>query len=686
MAADQIVRLTCTHDCPDICAMLVTVRDGRAVDVAPNPAHPVTGRHLCAKVDRYLERVYSPDRVLHPLRRTGPKGAGAFEPVPWETALDEITGRWREITASDGPAAILPYSYLGSMGTLVAFGTMHALFHRLGASRLERGICGGQNFALTRLTGATWTDPENISGARLVLVWGMDPVSTSNHTWDMIRRARERGARLIVIDPYRSRTAARADWHVRLHPGTDAALALGLLHVIFRDALDDGDYVARHTTGVDELREQVNAWTPDAVAGATGLPAADVERLAHEYARTRPACIRHGVGMQRAAGAGMALRALHCLATVTGQWRDAAGGIADARSVRSVEIERLMRFDLGGPAPRTLNMIQLGRHLTDPTLRPPIRSLFVWGSNPAVIAADQQRVLAGLAREDLFTVVHEQFLTDTARYADIVLPATTMLEQEDLVGSWGLHYVGLNPRAIAPLGEARSTSEVARLLAARLGFDDAVFRASDAELITLALAGSKAEREGASLEKLHADGFCRIGPPRGAAPFAEGGFPTASGKFEFVSESLATAGLGPLPVYVPPAESPVTDPERACRYPLRLLTLKRHHSINSSYGGLPVLRRAEPEPQLEIHPDDAGARRIQNGDRVRVWNDRGVVLYRAELTDRVMPGTVAVPFGHWVRDGASANTLTSDRLGDIGNGPTFCDVLVEVAAEPTPAS
>ena len=683
-ATDRVVKLTCTHDCPDACAMLVTIRDGRAVDVAPNRAHPVTGRHLCAKVDRYLERVYSPDRVLHPLRRTGAKGSATFERVSWDAAIDEIGRRWEAILAAEGPAAILPYSYLGSMGTLVAFGTMHAVFHQLGASRLERTVCGGQNTALTRITGATWTDPENLPGAALVVVWGMDPISTSNHTWDLIRRAREQGARLIVIDPYRSRTAARADQHVRPHPGTDAALALGMLHVILRDGLEDADFIARHTTGVEMLRDHVKPWNPGAVAEATGIAADDVVQLAREYATTRPAVIRHGVGMQRAAGAGMALRALHCLATVTGQWRHAAGGVADARSIRTVDIERLIRPDLGGPAPRTLNMIQLGRHLTDAALDPPIRSLFVWGANPAVIAADQQRVLAGLAREDLFTVVHEQFMTDTARFADLVLPATTMLEQEDLVGSWGLHYLGLNPQALAPLGEARSTSEVARLLAARLGFQDPLFRATDGELIALALTGSQAERDGASMEHLRADGFCRVGPPRGAAPFAEGGFPTPSGTFEFASESLGAAGLGPLPVYVPPAESPITQPALAQRYPLRLLTLKRHHSINSSYGGLPVLRRAEPEPRLEIHPDDAVARGIADGDPVRAWNDRGAVVYRAELTDRVMRGTVAAPFGHWIRNGASVNTLTSDRLGDIGNGPTFCDILVEVARAELP--
>jgi anaerobic selenocysteine-containing dehydrogenase len=675
-----IARVTCTHDCPDACAMLITVRDGRAVDVAPNPAHPVTGRHLCVKVDRYLERVYSPDRLLHPLRRTGAKGAGRFARISWDEAIDEITARWRSIIAADGAAAILPYSYLGSMGTLATFGTTHALFHRLGASRLERTICGGQETGLTGLVGPMRTDPEHLVDARLVLVWGMDPISTSVHTWSLIRRARDRGARLVVIDPYRSRTSMQADLHVRILPGTDGALALGLLHIILRDGLDDHDYIARHTTGLEALRESVAPWTPEATAGATGLAADDVVALAREYATTRPACIRYGVGMQRAAGAGMALRAIQCLPVVTGQWRHHAGGIADAGTLRAVAIGKLMRVDLGDPPPRTFNMIQLGRHLTDPALRPPIRSLYVSASNPAVIAADQARVLEGLARDDLFTVVHEQFMTDTARYADIVLPAPTMLEQEDLVGSWGFNYVALSEQAIAPLGEARSNSEVTRLLAARFGFDEPVFRMTDRELIELAVRGSRAEAAGATLERLHAEGFVRVGLPRGRAPFAEGGFPTPSGKFEFDSADLARSGLGPLPVYVPPAESPETRPDLAARFPLRLLTLKRHHSINSSYGSLPVLLRAEPEPSLEIHPDDASKRGITDGETVRVWNERGTVTYRARVTDRVLPGMVAAPFGNWTHGGASVNALTSDRLGDIGNGPTFCDTLVEIAA------
>jgi len=467
---EHVVRTACSHDCPDACALLVTVQNGRAVNVAPNSAHTITGRHLCVKVDNYLERVYSPDRLRTPLLRTGPKGTGEFVPISWEEALDAIVSRWREIVADDGPEAIVPYSYLGSMGVLSGFGTMHAVFHRMGATRLERTICGGQKRGLKELVGSVMTDPEHLEDARMILAWGMDMISTSVHTWDIVHRAMQRGARLIVIDPVRSRTAAKAHLHVPINPGTDGALALGMLHVIFRDGLEDHDYVRRNTTAIDELRQHVEGWSPERVGRETGLPPPQVIALAREFATTRPACIRYGIGLQRAAGAGMALRALQCLATATGQWRYAAGGVADANSLGLLKREALMRADLGPQAVRTLNMIQVGRWLTDPDLRPPIRALYVWNANPAVIAPDQTRVLQGLAREDLFTVVHDQFVTDTARYADIILPATTMLEQEDLLGSWGFNYVALGRRAVEPLAEAKSNSEVARVLAARLGF------------------------------------------------------------------------------------------------------------------------------------------------------------------------------------------------------------------------
>jgi anaerobic selenocysteine-containing dehydrogenase len=664
------VGVTCTHDCPDACRALVTVEDDRAVAIRADRTHPVTGRHLCVKVDRYLERVYSPDRLLTPLRRVGVKGTADFEPIDWATAIDLIASRWEEIITAEGPEAILGYSYLGSMGVLDAFGTTQALMNRLGATRLERSICGPQGFALAGITGYPWSDPEELPGARTVVVWGMDPVSTSIHTWELIRRARrDHGAQLVVVDPYRSRTAAYADLHVRPHPGTDGALALALGHVILRDGLEDAEFVATRTTDVDAYQQAVAPWSPERAAAETGVPAADIETLARLLAAERPAAVRIGVGMQRAAGAGSALRAIQCLTAVTGQWRWAAGGISQALSLGQLALPALARPDLSPPSTREVNMIQLGRVLTE--LDPPIRSLFVWNSNPAVIAADQQRVLRGLRRDDLFTVVHDQFLTDTARHADVVLPATTMLEHADLVGSWGFSYLSWNEPAIQPVGESKSNAEVARLLAARLGFGEEVFRLDDRALMELALRESPAASAGVTAESLREAGFVRVGPPLGA------GIPTRA-QFAFRSEPLERAGLHAVAEYRPPAHA---AGDRTA-HPLRLLTLKRHYSINSSYGQLPVLLNAEPTQTCQVHPEDATSRMITDGQPVQVFNDLGRIDCVAVVTDAVPPGTVGVAFGRWRGDGdgGGANSLTSDRLGDLANGPTFCDNLVEVSA------
>jgi anaerobic selenocysteine-containing dehydrogenase len=667
---DQVVRITCTHDCPDACSALVTVDgDGRAVGIKADTSHPITGRHLCVKVDRYLERVYSPDRLLSPMRRTGAKGTGEFEPIGWDEALDEVVSRWQAIIAADGAEAILGYSYLGSMGLLDAFGTMQAVFNRLGATKLERSICGPQWFALSGLTRWPWSDPENLPAAETIVVWGMDPVSTSIHTWELIRQARKtRGAKLVVVDPYRSRTAAYADLHLRPHAGTDGALALAAGHVIVRDGLQDHDYVAAHTTDFDAYRDAVEPWTPERAAAETGLTAEEIVEFAHLYATQRPAAIRLGVGMQRSSGSGSALRAIQCLPALTGQWRWPAGGISGAVSIGETNLPALSRPDLARPGTRSVNMIQLGLALTDPSMDPPIKSLYVWNSNPAVIAADQRRVLAGLARPDLFTVVHEQFMTDTARHADIILPATTMLEHADLVGSWGFSYLSWNEAAIAPVGESKSNAEVARLLAARLGFTEDVFRADDHQLMELALTDSPAEAAGADADALRREGFRRVGVPVGEAVGADA-------TFEFSCAALTKAGLHPVAAYWPPAQTPTESGP----YGLRLLTLKRHYSINSSYGSLPVMLQAEPQAIAQLHPDDATARAITDGEIIRIHNDLGSVTCTASVTDKVPPGTVAVPFGRWSADpeGGGANSLTSDRLGDLGSGPTFCDNLVE---------
>jgi len=669
---DHLVRVTCTHDCPDACSALVTVDgDGRAVEITADRSHPITGRHLCVKVDRYLERVYSPDRVLTPLRRTGPKGSGEFTAISWDTALDEIALRWRQLSEDVGPTSILGYSYLGSMGLLDGFGTTQALFNRLGATRLERSICGPQWFALSGITRWPWSDPENLPDAKLVVVWGMDPVSTSIHTWELIRRARkENGAELIVVDPYRSRTTRYADLHLRPNPGTDGALALAVGHVILDEGLDDAAYVAAHTTDVDAYRAAVEPWTPERAATETGVPATDIVDFARRYAGARPAAIRLGVGMQRSTGSGSALRAIQCLPAITGQWQWPSGGIAGAVSIGQTNLPALSRPDLCPAGTRQVNMIQLGRVLTDPTMDPPIRALFVWNSNPAVIAADQQKVLEGLERDDLFTVVHDQFLTDTARHADIVLPATTMLEHADLVGSWGFSYLSWNEAAIEPLGESKSNAEVTRLLAARMGFEDEVFRLDDHQLMELALADSPAAAAGATSDVFRKQGFMRVGTPIGTAVASDA-------TFAFSNDALAAAGLHPVAEYRAPAQTPTTTSP----YSLRLLTLKRHYSINTSYGSLPVMLNAEPQATAEIHPEDAAARAIADGMEITVFNGLGRIRLVASITDNVPAGTIAVPFGRWGSDpdAGGANSLTSDALGDLANGPTFCDNLVEAA-------
>lgn len=660
----RTVGVTCTHDCQDACRTEVTVQNGIAIGIKADRSHPVTGRHLCVKVDNYLDRVYDKNRILTPLRRTGPKGCGidGFEPISWDQAIKEISTRWKHDIASNGAESILGYSYYGSMGTLAGFGTNLALMHRMGASKLGRTVCGNQWSWVSALTGFPNTDTENLPDAKLIIVWGMDPVSKSIHTWDLIRKARKAGAKMVVIDPYRSDTAKRADVHVRPHLGTDGALALAMAHVIIRDDLLDTEFVAERTSDFDELAAAVADWTPERAEAETGVDANIIVELANSYATQRPAAITVGVGMQRAFGSATAIRAIQCLPALTGQWRWAAGGVARGGTFGDINMGALMRPDLSPPGTRELNMLKIGQHLTDQTLEPAVSSLFVWNSNPAVIAPDQGRVLEGLRRDDLFTVVHDQFLTDTARHADIVLPATTMLESSDLTGSWGYNYVGLNRAAIDPVGESKSNAEVVRLLAAAMEFEDKIFTLSDDQLIDIALDNPKL----GSREQFERDGFQRVGDPAGTPII---------GNFAFSSEALTNVGLPASVGYLPPANpAPSSDDSP---YPLRLLTLKRHHSINTSYGSLPVMN-ADPRPTAELHPADAKHRGLTEGDEVRIFNQLGSISCQLRITDATPAGTAAVPFGHWGESGV--NSLTSDLLGDLGDGPTFCDNLVEVAS------
>ena len=681
----KIVRAACPHDCPDTCAMLVQVENGRAVSVAGDPAHPFTRGSLCTKVANYHERTHSPDRVKTCLRRVGGKGEGRFEPISWDAALDEIASRYRSLADSDdGAQTIMPYSYCGTMGLVQSESMDRRFFNRLGASLLERTICAsaGTEGMLSTLGAKLGTDPERFGDARLIILWGTNTISSNVHLWRFILEAKHKGARVVAIDPRRTRTADSCDEHVAPLPGTDAALALGFMHVIFDEGLEDKDYLDRHTVGAEELRRHAREYPPARVGEICGLEAGTVARLAREYATTRPAAIRLNYGLQRHAGGGMAVRSIMCLPAVTGAWRDAAGGaLLSTSGAFPLNYDALQRPDLiPTPRPRSLNMSQLGDALTEVD-SPPVRALYVYNSNPAAVAPDQRKVLAGLRREDLFTVVHEQFMTDTCDFADIVLPATTQLEHFDLHKAYGHFYLTVNERSIAPLHEAKPNTEVFRLLAARLGFGEDCFKDSDEEIARQALAVDHPALAGVTLDLLRERGWLRLNLPEGFAPFAGGEFGTPSGKCELYSEALAAAGLPGVPEFIPPRESRASAPGLARDFPLALVTPAAHAFLNSSFANLPKQLRQERAPSVEINPRDAAARGIADGDRVRAFNRRGSCELTAVVTERAREGVVVSPSVWWNKlspGGAGVNQLTSQGLTDLGGGATFYDALVEI--------
>ena len=679
-----LVRGACPHDCPDTCALHVTVENGRAIKIEGDPEHPTTNGVLCTKVARYLERTYSDARVLHPLQRVGKKGDGKFRRIGWDAALDTIAKRFTEIAASpDGPQAIVPYSYAGTMG-LLQYGSMdRRFFHKLGASLLDRTICSAAGKAgyIATVGAAIGIDMEEFENARLILIWGSNPIVSNLHLWSRIQEAKRRGAKLIAIDPYRSQTAEKCHLHLALLPGTDAALALGMMHVLIGEHLIDRDYIDRYTLGFEQLSVRVRDYAPQRVAEITGLAAEQIVDLARDYGTIRPAAIRLNYGMQRHAGGGMAIRTAACLPALVGAWRDPAGGaLLSSSGTYPVNGAALERPDLIWNAPRTINMSTIGNALLDAN-EPPIRALFVYNSNPVAVAPESSKVVAGFAREDLFCVVHDVFLTDTADYADIVLPATTQLEHMDIHSSYGHLYALANNAAIAPLGEAKPNTEVFRLLAARMGFDEPCFHESDEEMARNAFLPDHPRAQGLSWDTLKEKGWQRLNVPSPFAPFAHGNFPTPSGKCEFYSQTLADQGLDPLPTFIPPRESAASDPALGRKYPLAMLSPPARNALNSTFANLPVFLDAEKTPSLDIHPGDAASRGIDDGDRVRVFNDRGSMIAAARITDKARPGVV-VALSIWWRklspDGTNANMLTGQALTDMGRAATFYDVLVEV--------
>jgi anaerobic selenocysteine-containing dehydrogenase len=683
----EIVRGACPHDCPDACAMLVTVESGRAVRVAGDPDHPFTRGFLCTKVNRYVERTYHRDRLLHPMRRVGPKGSGRYERVSWDEALDEIAERLNSIRAStEGPQAILPYSYAGTMGMIQGSSMDRRFFHTIGASMLDRTICSMAGTVGMRMTvGANiGADPEGIPQSDLVLLWGTNTLTANPHLWPFVLEARERGATIIAIDPIRTRTAAQCDEWIGIRPGTDAALALGMMHVLFELGLEDADYIARHTLGIEQLRERAREYSPTRVSAITGIPADRIVSLAERYARSKAAFIRVNYGLQRHAGGGMAVRTIACLPALTGHWKHAGGGVQLSSSANfQFDKKALERPDLSPPV-RTINMIRLGEALTTPDAGvggPPVRALIVYNSNPAAVAPDRNTVLRGMAREDLFTVVLEHFQTDTADWADIVLPATTQLEHWDLMLSYGHHYVSLNRPAIEPVGEALPNSEIFRRLAARMRLSHPALADDDLTMIRQALASTHEKMRGVSLDTLLEKGWTRLNVPTPYLPYADGGFTTPSGKCEFYSSRMGEMGLDPLPAFTPPYEFPERVPDLAKRYPLTLISSPAHQFLNSTFVNVDSLRRAAREPECLLHPADAEQRGIGVGMRVVVHNDRGAFTAVARVEDTIRPGVVWAPsiwWGKFAADGANANQTTSQRETDMGHGPVFYDNLVEV--------
>jgi anaerobic selenocysteine-containing dehydrogenase len=679
----QVVQGACPHDCPDTCALQITVEDGRVTRVAGDPEHPPTHGALCTKVSRYAERTYHPERVLTPLKRIGKKGEGRFEPVSWDEALADIAGRLQAITARD-PEAILPYSYAGTMGLVQGDGMAARFFHQLGASLLDRTICAsaGAEGLMATYGGKVGMHVEFFAESRLILVWGSNPITSSVHFWNFAQQAKRAGAKLVCIDPRRTETAEKCHQHIALRPGTDGALALGLMHELITHDLIDHDYVSRFVEGWPALRDRALQWSPERVAQVCGITADEVRGLAQDYGRTQPAAIRLNYGMQRVRGGGNAVRLVALLPCLTGAWRHRAGGLLLSSSgwFKGVRHDAwLQRPDLlvdgdGKPrTPRTINMSTIGDALlseSSPSFGPKIEAVVVYNSNPVAVAPQSGKVAQGFAREDLFTVVLEHFLTDTADHADYVLPATTQLEHWDAHSAYGHTYALLNRPAIAPLGQARSNAAIFRALAAQMGFEEPCFTDSDE-----AMARGAFDARHVNLDELFARGWSKL--KIAEAPFAEGGFPTPSGK------AWADAPGYGLPDHVPNYESAESAPELAARYPLAMISPPARHFLNSTFVNVASLRAAEKEPLVEMHADDAHARGLQDASEVLVFNDRGHYRCRLKVSTRARPGVVN-GLGIWWRklglDGTNVNELTHQRLTDLGRAPTFYDCLVEVRA------
>lgn len=680
----------CPHDCPDTCSLVTTVENGIALKVHGNANHPQTGGVLCTKVSRYTERVYHPERLLYPLKRSGPKGSGQLERVSWESALSDIAARLKTIAARapNAAEAIQPYSYCGTMGAVQGESMAARFFSKLGAAQLDRTICasaGAEGLTQT-FGGKVGMRVEYFAQANLILIWGSNSIASNLHFWRYAQEAKRNGAKLICIDPRRSETAEKCHEHIALLPGTDAALALSLMHELIQKDWLDHDYLENYTLGWDALRERALLWPPERAAAVCGISVAQIKSLALDYgtckARGERAAIRMNYGLQRTRGGGNAVRAIACLPALIGAWRHPAGGVLLSTSGDYAEDKRALQRPelLAGRVPRTVNMTSIGNALLQPAsaeFGPAIEAMIVYNSNPVAIAPDSAKVVAGFAREDLFTVVLEQFQTDTADYADYILPATTQLEHWDVHKSYGHTDVLLNRPAIAPQGQCKPNTQIFRELSQHMGFTESCFADDDLSLCRAAFGSS------IDFDELLKCGFAS--QKKLPAPFAQGGFPSPSGKCEFFSARLAAQGLDGLPDYVENYEPFGSSVD----YPLAMISPPARNFLNSSFVNVTSLRSIEGEPILEIHEVDALARGIRSGSVVRVFNQRGDYRCKVEVSARARPGVVN-GMGIWWRkmglDGKNVNQLTSQRLTDLGRAPTFYDCLVQVELAEAPSA
>ena len=704
-AETKTVRGACPQDCPDTCAFIYHVEDGKLVEVTGDPAHPMTRGGLCVKLKDFAEHHYNPDRLLYPMKRTGPKGSGKYTRISWDEALSTIKSKWTDIIDQYGSQAIMPHAYLGNQGTANGLTAGDAFFNRLGSTVAEKTYCeSGSSTAWVMTVGPTGgLDVESLAYAKYIIVWGMNMVSTNLHAWPFVLEARSKGAKIIVIDPFKSRTAKQADWHIAIKPGTDAALALGMMNVIIQEGLVDDDYVEKYTLGYEELKARAAEFPVERVSEITGIPAADILKLAREYATTPPAAIREGVAVERCPGGGDAVRAITCLPALIGAWRHVGGGAVEMPIYEfPMSVAHVSRPDWIKPGTRVLNELDLGAALTGKMkLDPPIKSVFVYNSNPVSQAPDAGELVRGLQREDLFTVCSELFITDTAKYADILLPSTMQAEQYDIMVTWGHLYIMLNQPAIPAPGECVANIDLFRKLAKTMGFNDDYWDLTDDEWLTLSYDWSSPALEGITLDVLKKDGWKRlnVGMPDVRAPHAKGNFKTRSGKCEFKS-SMAEGGnmvldvwrsgytemqvggyVDPVPNYIPPHEAIDDASAKPARFPLNLLSPKPHAFLNTQYGNEGPQMKRQGEQRIMINPADAAGRSIANGAYVRVFNERGTFEAKADLTDDVGAGLIVTNVGHWPglnRTGTAVNSTTAPRHANLGQAGVYSDNRVEV--------